>query len=247
MSITGLFLAACATALATGLGAVPVYVFGSDAPWVKPVLWGVAFGVMGVAAIQGLLLPGLRNSGHLGVWIGVVAGVVFLLAARQLLGKRHVRVGAASGADARRALLIFVVLFVHSLPEGLALGAAWASGSANLGLFVFLAIALQNIPEGTAAAIPLRGAGYGMRRSVIAAVLTSAPQPVGALAAYALVTSVQSLLGPSFGFAAGAMLALVIVEIAPATLKGPNRLAGLGAAVAAAAVTVALGLMLSVS
>jgi ZIP family zinc transporter len=139
------------------------------------------------------------------------------------------------------------VLFVHSLPEGMALGAAWASGSANLGLFVFLAIALQNIPEGTAAAIPLREAGYGLGRSVVVAILTSAPQPVGAVAAFALVTSVHALLGPSFGFAAGAMLALIVVEIAPVAFTGQDRWYGACAALIAGGITAGLGVMLSVA
>ena len=245
--MAGLFLAACVTALATGLGALPVYAFRSNTARMESILWGVAAGVMTVAAIQGLLLPGLRNSGNSGVWLGLAAGVVFLLIARHLLDARHVHVGDVQGADARRALLIFGVLLVHSLPEGMALGAAWATGSANLGLFVFLAIALQNIPEGTAAAIPLREAGYGVGRAVVAAILTSAPQPVGAIAAFLLVTSVESLLGPSFGFAAGAMLALVVVEIAPVVLAGRERVAGGAAAVLAGAITALLGTLLSVA
>lgn len=242
-----LFLAACATALATGLGAIPVYAFRSEARRVGPALWGIAAGVMVVAAIQGLLLPGLRNSEHLGVWAGVFGGVAFLLIARRLLGERHLQFGAATDADARRGLLIFLVLLVHSLPEGMALGAAWATGSASLGLFVFLAIAVQNIPEGTAAAIPMREAGFGLRRSFFAAVLTSVPQPIGALGAFALVTSVDSLLGPSFGFAAGAMLALVVAEIAPVAFAGQYRVTGITTAVIAAGITAALGVVLSVA
>jgi ZIP family zinc transporter len=243
----GLFLAACVTALATGLGALPVYAVDTDSPLVRPIMWGVAAGVMTVAAVQGLLLPGLMESGDAGVLGGVLAGVAFLLVARRLLEARHVHVGQATDADARSAILIFTVLFVHSLPEGMALGSSWATGSANLGLFVFLAIALQNIPEGTAAAIPLRDAGVGIGRSFVAAVGTSAPQPIGALAAYALVSSIGWLLGPSFGFAAGAMLALVVVEIAPVAFARSHRVVGVAAALASAAITVALGLLLSVA
>ena len=180
-----------------------------------------------------------------GVALGLLAGVAFLLAARRALGRHDLHIGTAHGADARRAVLVFAVLFVHSLPEGLALGAAWASGTAGLGVFVFVAIALQNVPEGTATAIPLRDAGLGIVRSFWAATLTSAPQPVGALAAFALVSSVHSLLGASFGFAAGAMLALVVVEIAPIALAAPHRRAGLAAAIGSAAVMAALGVILN--
>lgn len=241
-----LILAASATALATGLGALPVYAVRRKVAALHPVLWGVACGVMTVASVQGLLLPALREAADIGVALGMLAGVAFLLAARSALGRRDLRVGTARGPDARRAVLVFAVLFVHSLPEGLALGAAWASGTAGLGVFVFLAIALQNIPEGTATAIPLRDAGIGVSRAFWTATLTSAPQPVGAAAAYVLVTTVDALLGASFGFAAGAMLALVVVELAPVALAKPGRRAGLTAGVASAIAMAALGLTLEV-
>ena len=56
---------------------------------------------------------------------------------------------------------MFAVLFVHSLPEGLALGTAYASTVEGLAAFIVIAIAVQNIPEGTSVAIPMEAAGYG--------------------------------------------------------------------------------------
>ena len=84
---------------------------------------------------------------------------------------------------------------------------------------MILAIALQNVPEGTSVAIPMEAAGFSPRQQFWAAVLTSAPQPVGALVAYALVQEIESLLPFSFAFAAGAMLCLVLVELAPEAFK----------------------------
>jgi zinc transporter ZupT len=107
------------------------------------------------------------------------------------------------------------VLLVHSAPEGLAMGTAYASDTAGLGLFVILAIALQNVPEGTSTAIPMAAAGFSRKQQFWAAVLTSAPQPVMAVLAYVLVEEVASLLPVSFAFAAGAMLALVVFELLP--------------------------------
>ena len=49
---------------------------------------------------------------------------------------------------------------MHSLPEGLAIGTAFASETEGLALFVILAIALQNVPEGTSVAIPMDSAGF---------------------------------------------------------------------------------------
>ena len=72
-----------------------------------------------------------------------------------------------SGPGARTSALVFLVLFVHSLPEGFAVGTAFASDRAGLSLFVILAIAIQNIPEGTSVAIPMEAAGFGRGAAVL--------------------------------------------------------------------------------
>src|SRR5215218_10162259 len=145
-----LFLAACGTALATGLGAIPVWLLGTRAAALTPLLLGVA----------------RRRLDHDSVFMG------------------------RSGPGARTSALVFAVLFVHSLPEGLAVGTAYASERVGLGLFVIVAIAIQNIPEGTSVAIPMETAGFGRARQFWAAVGTSAPQPVGAVVAYLAVEEV---------------------------------------------------------
>ena len=90
---------------------------------------------------------------------------------------------------------------------------------------MILAIALQNIPEGTTVAIPMQAAGFPARQQFWAAVLTSAPQPVGAVIAYLSCRRSRSLLPFSFAFAAGAMLCLVAVELVPeAFRRGTLRL-----------------------
>ena len=54
--------------------------------------------------------------------------------------------------------------------------------------------------------------------------LTSAPQPVGAVVAYLAVEEIDGLLPFSFAFAAGAMLALVLFELVPAAFAPGGRL-----------------------
>jgi ZIP family zinc transporter len=223
------------TALATGLGAVPVFWLGHRADALRPLLWGLAAGVMGVASVVGLLEPALDEGSGAVVAAGLLAGVLFLVAGRRALERRDVHVGALRGASVRRSVLVFGVLLVHSLPEGLAIGTAFASDEAGLGVFVLLAIAVQNVPEGTTSAIPMRDAGFTPSQQFWAAVATSAPQPVGAVLAYLLVEQVENLLPFSFAFAAGAMLALVVLELVPQAFTADGwRGAAAGAAVGAA-------------
>lgn len=231
-----LFLAAFGTALATGLGAIPVWFLGTRAAALTPFLLGVAAGVMGVASVVGLLLPAAEEGSSWDLLAGLVLGAVLLGVARRRLSTESVFMGR-SGPGARTSALVFAVLFVHSLPEGLAVGTAFASDRAGLGLFVILAIAIQNVPEGTSVAIPMEAAGYGRSRQFWAAVGTSAPQPIGAVIAYLAVEQAGALLPFSFAFAAGAMLSLIAVELLPQAYadrrrwRGPTLGIALGAAV----------------
>ena len=241
-----LLLAACGTALATGLGAIPVFLLGARAAALTPFLLGFAAGVMGVAAVAGLPIPATQEGSAAEVLAGLAIGAGFLAVARWRFQPEAGFMGR-SGPGARTSALVFLVLFVHSLPEGFAVGTAFASDRAGLSLFVILAIALQNIPEGTSVAIPMEEAGFGPGRQFWAAVATSAPQPVGALVAFFAVEEVSGLLPVSFAFAAGAMLALIAVEMLPKAYTSPGRPAwpSLGV-LAGAALMLALSLLLGV-
>jgi len=246
MEIAVLVLAGSGTALATGLGALPVSRLGAHADTLRPALWGLTVGLMTVASIVGLLLPALDEGEWTSVVAGLATGVVFLLVSRHILEARDVHVGQLRGAGVRRSVLVFGVLLVHSLPEGLAIGTAYASDTQGLGLFVILAIALQNIPEGTSVAIPMESAGFAPRQQFWAAVLTSSPQPVGAVLAYLLVEEISGLLPFSFAFAAGAMLCLVAVELVPQTFRRGSLGLSVGGTLVGALVMLVLAAALGV-
>lgn len=240
-----LFLAACGTALATGLGAIPVWFLGDRAAALTPFLLGIAAGVMGVASVFGLLIPAAEEGSVWEVLAGLLAGGVLLGVARRRLRPEAAFMGRR-GTGARTSALVFAVLFVHSFPEGLAVGTAYASERAGLSLFVIVAIAIQNVPEGTSVAIPMESAGFGRARQFWAAVGTSAPQPVGAILAYLAVESVTALLPFSFAFAAGAMLSLIALELLPQAYAQPRRLGPSLGLIGGAAVMLALDLLLGV-
>src|SRR5690348_3706130 len=111
-----LVLAACATTLATGLGAIPVFLLGSRAKELTPFLLGFAAGVMGVAAVAGLLIPASEEGAPIVVLSGFAAGVAFLALARRSFDSGTGFMGR-TGPGARTSALVFLVLFVHSLPE----------------------------------------------------------------------------------------------------------------------------------
>jgi zinc transporter, ZIP family len=241
-----LLAAGTATALATGLGAIPVFFLGRRAEELRPVLWGFAAGTMGVVSIVGLLVPALDEGTPGQAALGLAIGLGFMLGTRRYLAVHRVRVRGREGARVRSSVLVFAVLFVHSFPEGLAIGTAYASDTAGLGLYVIVAIALQNIPEGTSVAIPMDVAGFGRTQQFWAAVATSVPQPVAAVVAFALVEQVDALLPVSFAFAAGAMLSLVAAELLPQALARPRLVAGLAGTAAGAVLIIAFSVALGV-
>jgi ZIP family zinc transporter len=240
-----LFLAACGTAIATGLGAIPVWFLGRRAEALTPFLLGIAAGVMGIASIFGLLIPAAEEGSVWEVLAGLFVGGVLLGVARRRLRPEATFMGR-QGPGTRTSALVFGVLFVHSFPEGLAVGTAYASERAGLGLFVIVAIAIQNVPEGTSVAIPMEVAGFGRMRQFWAAVGTSAPQPVGAIIAYLAVEEVAALLPFSFAFAAGAMLSLIALEMLPQAYAQGRRLGPSLGLVAGTAAMLGLDLLLGV-
>ncbi len=209
-----LTLIAAGTAFATGLGALPVIALGGErAHALQGALSGFAAGVMAVAAVVGLLKPAAEQGSMPTVVAAAGAGALALVLLRRTLDHRAIRSGRSEAGT--RSLLVIGVLFAHSLPEGLAIGAAFASSEAGIGAFVIAAIAIQNVPEGTATAAAMQPAGYSSAKQVWGAILTSAPQVPGALIAWLAVEHIQGLLPASFALAGGAMLALVVVDLLP--------------------------------
>ncbi len=237
---------AAATALATGVGALPVVALGEKhARAAQGVLSGFAAGVMAVAAIVGLLMPAAEQGSAPTVVAAAAAGALALVASRRALGRRA-RMHGRSEAGAR-SLLVIGVLFAHSLPEGFAIGSAFASDQAGLSAFVIAAIAIQNVPEGTATAAAMQPAGYGPGKQVGAAVLTSLPQVPGALIAWLAVEQIEGLLPASFALAGGAMLALVVVDLLPDAWKHASHLRVVAGTALGATLMLAVGAALEVS
>ena len=246
MAILEVFGVALVTAVATGIGAIPVGWLGPErVARLQPMLLGVTAGVMTAASV-GLLIEPFNDGKYVPMVVGLALGAAFLLVAQRLVEKREGDGEHPFAKHQQRSLLVFAVLFVHSLPEGFALGSAWASSTAAIGVFVFIAISLQNIPEGTATAIPMAQAGYSRSRQFWAAVGTSLPQPVGAVIAFVLVEQIKALLPWSLGFAAGAMFALVVSDLLPEAVSEPadRKPAAIGTLGAIAGMTL-LGLALS--
>jgi ZIP family zinc transporter len=227
-------LAALGTALATGLGALPFLFFRRpDRRWLG-LANALASGFM-IGASVGLALEG-AHYGTERMVLGAAAGAAFMLATGRFLGRgrdRELHLGALRGADALRALLIVGVMTVHSFSEGVGVGVAFGAGEA-LGVLISIAIAVHNIPEGLAISLVLVPRGVSVWRAAGWSVFSSLPQPLMALPAFLFVETFEPFLPVGLGFAAGAMLWLVLAELLPEAL-GEARAATVVATVALSA------------
>lgn len=234
------FIAGLITALATGIGALPFFFVPDVSDELNVGLWGVASGIMLVASVFGLIPEGLNTGPWTTVAVGLIAGGLLVLVANDLLMDAEIDSRTYEEADFKRLVLILGVLTVHSFPEGIAIGVSFAelnlgNGIPFLGFTVpalaiamTIAISIHNIPEGVAISIPLRTMGVSEWKMVWWSVFSSLPQPIGAVIAFGFVQLAEPLLPAGFGFAAGAMIYLVISEFIPSALEAGSDIDGKG-------------------
>jgi ZIP family zinc transporter len=216
-------IAAFITVLANGLGAVP-FLFIKRLPesWTRAG-WSLAGGLMLSASVFNLIFPGIEVGGFLPVALGIFVGAgIMALTSRVLNGSEH-EISGLSIESSRKILLVLITMFIHSFPEGLAVGIAYGSGEAGLGLIMALAILIHNIPEGIAVAMPLRAEGISGWKCIGWAIFTGLPQLLAAAPAYLAVVTFRQILPFGFGFAAGAMIFLVMSEMIPTSRMEENQ------------------------
>ena len=234
MEVLWVTLAALVTALATGLGALPfAFVHKASRNWIG-VASAVAAGFMLSASVV-LLVEGATR----GLWrtaVGFAAGAATVWLAQRWVGEREeLAVGELRGADARKAILIVVVMTVHSFSEGIGVGVSYGGGN-ELGVFITAAIAVHNIPEGLAISLVLIPRGATVLAAAGWSVFSSLPQPLMAAPAYAFVEAFERFLPVGLGFAGGAMAWLVFADLVPdarAELRPARFAVAIGASFAA--------------
>ena len=237
-------------ALVAGLGTLAltavgagVVVFGRlEVGALFEAMLGFASGVMLAAAYWSLLEPAIAISDARGAlpWlaptVGLLAGTLFLTVADRLLPHLHPSLPAVAAEGLRTnwstATLLVLAITLHNIPEGLAVGVAFGAaadpgqaalpGTPSLGAALALAvgIALQNVPEGASVALPLRAAGVSKTRSFLAGTASAAVEPLAAVAGALAVGAVSGILPYALGFAAGAMIYVVLEELIPSAHQG---------------------------
>ncbi|MFQ5915414.1 MAG: ZIP family metal transporter [Nitrospinota bacterium] len=215
------FLYGLITALATGLGAVPFAFLREVSSRNVSYANSIASGLM-LGASFGLIIEGTKH----GAWqtlVGAGVGVIFILTGERFLHHHHdIGFGNFRGRGARQVLLILATMTVHSFSEGVAVGVSFGGGE-KLAALITIAIAVHNIPEGLAISAVMRPKGASVLSCAGWSVFSSLPQPLMAVPAFLFVELFRPFLPYGLGFAAGAMVFMVFLELLPGAYQEASR------------------------
>lgn len=211
------------SALATGLGALPLHFVKTTSRW-RAMASAVAAGMMISASVfslaqEGIALKSKFPAAPYIVMLGLLLGAAFFRFTEENFSEHEIRKYFSTPGITRRGLLIFTAMFIHSIPEGIAIGVAFATGDFNFGLIIAIAISVHNIPEGMAVSLPLKADGVSTKNCAIASILTSIPQPIMAVPSALLAWFFGPLLPVGLGFAGGAMIYLTMSELIPEAIE----------------------------
>lgn len=176
-----------------------------------------------------LAAEGLRVGSLGATAIGLGAGALTyfsldgLISARSSSGRG--RAGRKSGSDPGAALALGA--FLDGIPEQLVLGIGLAAGE-GVGLGLLVAIFVSNLPEAIGSASDMRESGASRAKILrlwagVAVVCT-----VATVVGYAIADAASGELRAGIdGFAAGALLVMLIDSMIPEASKESGRVAGL--------------------
>jgi len=224
-TILAALFAGLAAAGATAAGALPALFLRQLTPRTEDTLLGFGAGIMLCAAGLALIHPALVGARELGangwgsgalVGASILLGAGLIMAMERALPHEHFIKGAEGHAPDRvaRSWLFVFAICLHNLPEGLAMGAAYAAGTEQ-GTALATGIVIQDMPEGLVVALALLAAGYRRMPSVLAGMASGLIEPLAAVAGAALALSSPWLLPGGLGLSAGAMLYVVSHEVIP--------------------------------
>ncbi len=236
--------------LMTTLGAAAVFLFARRAhERPQRALLGFAAGVMTAASIWSLLLPAIEQTaaeGRLPPFLPAAAGV--LLGAAFLAGMDALCLPPGGrGADeaARGSLLLITAITLHNIPEGMAVGLAFALAADGEGLAGAAALAfgigVQNLPEGAAVSLPMHQMGASRPRAFLTGALSGAVEPLAGVLAALAAAGAHALMPWLLSFAAGAMLCVSAEELLPRAHSRAGTCGFIGGFLLMMALDVALG------
>jgi len=230
-------LGGSAAALATALGTLPVLFSKEFNTRTFDAFIAFGGGVMLAATAFSLMVPAFEAAHEL--WasnffivlvmsLGMGAGGTLVLCLYRAIAHHQARLHgeATQSVSLRTAWLLTLAIAIHNIPEGMAIGVAYAGVELDRAHALATGVSIQDLPEGLIIAVALSGAGYGRLFSMLVGALSGLSEPVAALIGVQLISLTSSLLPGMLAMAAGAMLIVVLREIIPQTYRSASPVMG---------------------
>ncbi len=228
------FFASLFMYLLTALGASFVLFSKTMNKTVFTVLTGAAAGIMIAASFFSLLLPALSYEGALPsaltATLGFCLGGAFIVLSDFAL-TRTKRLSSEGGGY--KNFLLYFAVTLHNIPEGMAVGVAFAQGAGTQGallsaLLLAVGIGVQNFPEGLCIAFPMRKNGMSPVKSFLFAQGSGAVEIPACILGALAASFIAGLMPWALSFSAGAMVAVVCSELIPECFEGNKTVASAG-------------------
>lgn len=186
------------------------------------ILSGFAAGVMVAASVWSLLIPAIEYSENYGRFsfivpcLGIVVGALIMMVSDAYIEKRDYE------HERKKENLLYFAVTLHNIPEGMAIGAAYAAyvyteneSQALSALVLSVGIAIQNIPEGAIVSLPYKNVQRNKLRNFLGGVFSGVVEPIAVIITVALSWIIVPMLPFMLSFASGAMLFVVLKELIP--------------------------------
>lgn len=227
------------TFLMTALGASVVFIFKKDmGKNVQRAFLGFAAGVMMAASVWSLLIPAIDEAREAGgiPWIpaagGFVIGGLFLYLLDFLMPHLHLGEKNPEGVrtSLHRTTLLVLAVTLHNIPEGMAVGLAFAMAAQHpeepslfaVAFALALGIGIQNFPEGAAISLPLRQEGMSRTRAFAFGSLSGLVELIFGVGITLIALQIAPYMPWFLAFAAGAMIYVVVEELIPEANQGEH-------------------------
>ncbi len=220
----------------TSAGSALVFIFKEKPNEnIQRIFLGFAAGVMIAASVWSLLIPAIEEvelAGGIG-WIpaagGFILGVLFLMLLDYIIPHLHIDSNDIEGLPShfKRSTLLFFAVTLHNIPEGMAVGLAFAlAAQHNTGYAAAMALAIgigiQNFPEGAAISLPLRNEGESAFKAFKMGALSGVVEPLFGILVVLVAGFIKPLMPWLLSFAAGAMIYVTIEELIPEAHLGEH-------------------------
>ena len=130
----------------------------------------------------------------------------------------------------RRTTLLVLAVTLHNIPEGMAVGLAFAMAAQHpddpalyaAAFALALGIGIQNFPEGAAISLPLRQEGMGRLKAFVIGSLSGAVELMFGVGITLIAVQITPYMPWFLSFAAGAMIYVVVEELIPEANEGEH-------------------------